>query len=210
MGRSVVLVATSKRNAPQFECIDKIIHSRKLPWLVFPLQCPLWETGKVISLSGRDEIKSKKIHGRVSFPAFMDYHWAKLFCIVCDIQSLLYKYMPLGYFACHTLEIITQMDLSPELIMEQAIEWGYERTGMVTRPGEILGEVIFLDIFPLWLFAPPQGSEFFGDCIEEMRLFDPESQRSITSMETLTILPISPIPFSGRYFDEAGALLKKN
>lgn len=205
MGRSVVLVATSKEMLHNLNALTRLFIP-EASMAGFSIAMPLWER-KVISLSGRDEIKSKNSwEGLIS--CLYGLSLGKTFCIVCDIQSLLYKYMPLGYFACHTLEIITQMDLSPELIMEQAIEWGYERTGMVTRPGEISRRGDIFDIFPCG-YSRPTRIEFFGDCIEEMRLFDPESQRSITSMETLTILPISPIPFSGRYFDEAGALLKK-
>lgn len=205
MGRSVVLVATSKEMLHNLNALTRLFIP-EASMADFSIAMPLWER-KVISLSGRDEIKSKNSWDNL-ISCFYGLSLGKTFCIVCDIQTLLYKYMPLDYFACHTLEITTQMDLSPELIMDQAIEWGYERTGMVTRPGEISRRGDIFDIFPCG-YSRPIRIEFFGDCIEEMRLFDPESQRSITSMETLTILPISPIPFSGKYFDEAGAFLKK-
>lgn len=113
-------------------------------------------------------------------------------CAVVQVENLALRALPTDFFAGRSLDLALGGEFSPDLILEQAIEWGYERAGMVTRPGELARRGDILDIFPPG-YAKPVRLEFFGDAIEEMRLFDAESQRSLLSLETLTILPVLPM-----------------
>ena len=99
-------------------------------------------------------------------------------CVVAGVESALLRYMPLKFFDARTLDLQRGGEYSPELILDQAVEWGYERVSLVTRPGEMARRGDILDIFPPG-YARPARLEFFGDSIEEMRLFDAESQRSL-------------------------------
>lgn len=114
-------------------------------------------------------------------------------CIVADVQSLLLRYMPVDFFSSRVLDIAAASEYSPELILEQSLEWGYERVPMVTRPGEMSQRGDILDIFPPG-YSKPVRLEFFGDSIEEMRLFDGESQRSLQDIKEITIIPAMPVP----------------
>ncbi len=58
-------------------------------------------------------------------------------CIVTTPQNLLLRYMPRNFFDKRFLELSAGSEFSPELIIDQAIEWGYERVPMVSRPGEL-------------------------------------------------------------------------
>lgn len=118
-------------------------------------------------------------------------------CVVASTNSLLIKYMPRDFFDSRTLEIAVGADLAPELIVEQAVDWGYERVAMVTQPGELARRGDILDIF-LAGYSRPARIEFFGDTIEEARLFDVDSQRSLKNLEEITLIPRSPIPLDAR------------
>ena len=100
--------------------------------------------------------------------------------------------MPLHFFDSRSLGLSRGGEYSPELILDQAVEWGYERVSLVTRPGDMARRGDILDIFPPG-YAKPVRLEFFGDAIEEMRLFDAESQRSLRPLDELTLLPVSPL-----------------
>ncbi|MBQ4568051.1 MAG: transcription-repair coupling factor [Desulfovibrio sp.] len=113
-------------------------------------------------------------------------------CLVVSLQSLLLRYMPLDFFEHRSLVCARGSDFSPELVLEQAVEWGYERVSMVARPGHLARRGDILDIFPPG-YAKPVRMEFFGDTIEEMRIFDADSQRSLQSLDELTLLPVSPL-----------------
>ena len=113
-------------------------------------------------------------------------------CVVAGVESVLLRYMPLHFFDSRSLGLSRGGEYSPELILDQAMEWGYERVSLVTRPGDMARRGDILDIFPPG-YAKPVRLEFFGDAIEEMRLFDAESQRSLRPLDELTLLPVSPL-----------------
>ena len=73
MGRSVVLVATSKEMLHNLNALTR---------LFIPEASMAGPFGKEKLSHYPDATRlNPKIHGRVSFPAFMDYHWAKLFVL---------------------------------------------------------------------------------------------------------------------------------
>ena len=65
---------------------------------------------------------------------------------------------------------------------------GYEPVTTVTEPGTFSRRGGILDIFPL-ACAFPVRIEFFDDEIESLREFDPQSQRSIGEVSSVTIIP---------------------
>ena len=84
--------------------------------------------------------------------------------LVVSLESLLLRYMPVNFFHSRTLEIGKGSDYAPELLLEQAVEWGYERVTMVTRPGEMARRGDILDLYPAG-YARPVRLEFFGDTL---------------------------------------------
>ena len=44
--------------------------------------------------------------------------------LVVSVESLLLRYMPVNFFHSRTLEIGKGSDYAPELLLEQAVEWG--------------------------------------------------------------------------------------
>ncbi len=118
-------------------------------------------------------------------------------CLVCSVESLLLRHVPLNFFASRKLDLRKGSDYAPELLLDQAVEWGYERVAMVTRPGEMARRGDILDIFPAG-YAKPVRLEFFGDTLDEMRVFDAESQRSLQGCDELTLLPASPLALDAK------------
>lgn len=82
-------------------------------------------------------------------------------------------------------------DLSPEMILEQAVSWGYTRTKMVSGPGQAALRGDILDIHAPG-YPMPLRLEFFGDTLEDIRLFDGPSQRSKADLAEAMLLPVSP------------------
>lgn len=124
-------------------------------------------------------------------------------CTLVLPDTLLLRIMPAGIFDRHTLRLYKGMEMSPELIMDQLVEWGYGRAGMVAEPGEFAARGDILDIFCPG-YARPVRLEFFGDNIEDLRAFDAGSQRSVGGLEDLTVLPaqgVLPTPALQRAAD---------
>ena len=80
-----------------------------------------------------------------------------------------------------------------EMLLEQAVSWGYTRSPLVGSRGEVAVRGDILDIFPPG-YGWPVRFEFFGDTLESLRLFDPATQRSQGELESVTLLPVTPTP----------------
>jgi transcription-repair coupling factor (superfamily II helicase) len=78
-------------------------------------------------------------------------------------------------------ELITRLDLA-----------GFTRTGTVMEPGEYAVRGGILDMFPPGR-ASPVRLDFFGDTLEQMKAFDPETQRTGRIVQRLSLLPISEV-----------------
>ena len=82
--------------------------------------------------------------------------------------------------------------MTPEILLEALDEGGYRREDPVTGPGQIARRGFILDVFPSDQDAPVR-LEFLGDTLESLRVFDPETQRTVRPMEALTLLPLSDV-----------------
>ena len=89
-----------------------------------------------------------------------------------------------------------------EKLLEKLISWGYERVSMVTSQGEISGRGDILDVYAPG-YVHPVRIEFFGDFIENMRLFEPISQRSKQYLNETLILPVAPDLMEKEYKEKA-------
>ncbi len=78
--------------------------------------------------------------------------------------------------------------MSPETLAERLTEIDYDCEVEVRVPGEFSRRGGIVDVFsPLCEY--PARLEFFGDEIESMRLFDPETQRSLREIEEFEVAP---------------------
>ena len=122
--------------------------------------------------------------------------------VVACLDSLLPKYPPPRVLAELRLELTCGADYAPELIIDQAVDWGFLRTPLVTQPGEITRRGDILDIFPPG-HSHPLRLEFFGDTLEQIRLFEPSGQRSVRNITEFTLLPALPAPGYGDFLIQA-------
>ena len=79
---------------------------------------------------------------------------------------------------------------SMESIADFCVHNGYARVDIVAEPGEFARRGGILDIFPA-AANEPLRLDFFGNTLESMRSFDPNSQRSSAEQNQLLLLPAS-------------------
>ena len=114
------------------------------------------------------------------------------------------RYRKVPFYRSLALRMNTADELAPEDLAEHLLKVGYELAEPVSAVGQFSVRGGIVDVFPPeteW----PVRMEFFGDTIESMRDFDPASQRSRQSVESIMILPLSeaapPPDFFGRLVD---------
>jgi transcription-repair coupling factor (superfamily II helicase) len=71
---------------------------------------------------------------------------------------------------------------------------GFQRTGTVMEPGEYAVRGGILDVYPPGRSTPVR-LDFFGDTLEHIKTFDPETQRTGKIVQRLTLMPVSEVAF---------------
>ncbi|MBE3577878.1 MAG: transcription-repair coupling factor [Limnochordales bacterium] len=113
------------------------------------------------------------------------------FLLVAPVSALLEPLLPADYYLRQVLVLETGKDMGEQgmgLLAGRLVEWGYERVPQVTVPGQFAIRGDILDVFPPG-GALPVRIEFFGTEIDSLRIFDPESQRSVESRDRITLYP---------------------
>ncbi|HSI39798.1 MAG TPA: transcription-repair coupling factor [Xanthobacteraceae bacterium] len=82
------------------------------------------------------------------------------------------------------------------LNLDEIVQWaevnGFLRTPTVRDTGEYAVRGGIVDLFPPGLPAPVR-LDFFGDTLESIRSFDPDTQRTATQMRALDLVPMSEL-----------------
>jgi transcription-repair coupling factor (superfamily II helicase) len=82
--------------------------------------------------------------------------------------------------------------MTPEILLEALDEGGYQREDPVTAPGQVARRGGILDVFPSDADEPVR-IEFFGDTVESLRRFDPDTQRASGAVDALVTLPLTDV-----------------
>jgi transcription-repair coupling factor (superfamily II helicase) len=90
---------------------------------------------------------------------------------------------------------------------------GYSRTDTVREPGEFAVRGGIVDLFPSGAPAPVR-LDFFGDALENLRSFDPLTQRSSGGLESVELKPVNEVllddaaihRFRSRYREQFGTV----
>ena len=80
-------------------------------------------------------------------------------------------------------------DFAPEELVDKLIAAGYVREDPVAAVGELSMRGGILDVWPPGRDAPVR-IEFFGDTVDSLREFDPETQLSTTQLQQVEIAPM--------------------
>ena len=91
-------------------------------------------------------------------------------------------------FVGNRLFISRDVAVDRDKLLKELVRFGYERTEQVEGRGQFSARGGIIDIFPINRDLPVRA-ELFGDDIDSIREFDPLTQRSVTSINEVTILP---------------------
>ena len=96
----------------------------------------------------------------------------------------------------------------PEMLIEHLLSVGYTRVDVVEMPGQVTMRGGIIDVY-----SPEQDRpvriDFFGDEIESIRKFDPETQRSSSTLDEALLLPLTETPVTERLLEAINARLTR-
>ena len=107
---------------------------------------------------------------------------------VTSARSLMTRTMPRRDFLKACRRLAAGQNAQPDALARSWVEIGYQRVNTVLEPGQFSRRGGIMD---LWTPAEklPVRLDFFGDEIETVRRFDPASQRTVETLESLLITP---------------------
>ncbi len=110
--------------------------------------------------------------------------------IIASARALMQKTIPRREFQAgvHTLQ--QGQPISLEKMLAHWVSLGYEPASLVQEPGTFSRRGGIIDVFPPHS-AQPVRIELFGNEIESLRLFEPDTQRSQEKVSSFTLVPAS-------------------
>ncbi|MEW5838181.1 MAG: transcription-repair coupling factor [Pseudomonadota bacterium] len=134
--------------------------------------------------------------------------------VIISAPAILTRLPPTRYVRGSTIQLAKGQKLDVETFRKRLSDAGYRAVSQVMEHGEFAVRGAILDLFPSGQSLPVRV-DLFDDEIETLRLFDPETQRSMESIDALNLLPAREYPLDdanlkhvrktwGDYFDSAG------
>ncbi len=108
--------------------------------------------------------------------------------VVTTIRTGLERLQPISEILKSRLTVHKDAELSLTELTARLTEMSYRRVDQVEMAGEFAVRGGILDVFPISQ-DNPYRIEFWGDDIDDLKVFDAASQRSIESVDSVTIYP---------------------
>lgn len=127
--------------------------------------------------------------------------------LVTSAPAIFEKIVAPEVFTQASVSISTGDTVEIDSLKEQLVDQEYEPVKFVNQPGEFAHRGGILDVFP-YSGEYPIRLEFFGDEVDSIREFDPDSQRSISFLNAARFVPDASSLSKGEkqgllsYFDE--------
>ena len=150
---------------------------------------PDWETLPYDTLSPHQDLVSERLETlyRLSQPH------SEIDVLVVSATSALYRLSPAQYVAGHTFFFKQGQTIDAEPLRAQLVFAGYQHMSQVVAPGEFAIRGGLIDLFPMGS-ALPYRLDLFGDQLDTIRAFDPDTQRGLYPVAEVRLLPGREFP----------------
>ncbi len=146
-----------------------------------------WETLPYDAFSPHQDLVSDRL------ATLFALQGGQLDLLVVAATTALHRFAPPSFVAGHTFSFRKSQRLDEAGLKAQLGLAGYEHVSQVVRPGEFCVRGGLIDLFPMGS-ALPYRLDLFGDELESIRAFDPDSQRSLYPVDSVQILPGREFP----------------
>ena len=113
--------------------------------------------------------------------------------VLLPVATAMQKLSPLSFIQGRTFWLKVGEALNDEQFKAQLVDAGYNHVSNVVQAGEFTVRGGLLDVFPMgseW----PYRIDLFGDEIDSIKTFDPDTQRTITPVSEIRLLPAHEFP----------------
>ncbi|SDD03360.1 transcription-repair coupling factor [Cupriavidus sp. YR651] len=164
--------------------------AEEIPWFAPELRVrllPDWETLPYDSFSPHQDLVSERL------ATLHDIQGGQCDVMLVPATTALYRLAPPSFLAAYTFFFKQGERLDEDALKAQFTLAGYEHVSAVMRPGEYSVRGGLIDLYPMGS-ALPYRIDLFGDEIETIRAFDPDTQRSLYPVKEVRLLPGREFP----------------
>ncbi len=151
------------------------------------LHFPDWETLPYDRFSPHQDIISERLETLHRLPAI------KKGILLVPIATLMHRLAPKAFLDGNTLFIKTGDIFELEPWRQRLEKAGYRYVSQVMEHGEFTIRGAIVDLFPMGS-KQPYRIDLFDNEIDTLRTFDPESQRSVETIDKVELLPAREFP----------------
>lgn len=151
------------------------------------LTLPDWEVLPYDVFSPHADITSERLRALSRLPAIRQG------ILLVTLDTLLQRLPPRAYVEGRSFCLKVGEKLALEAFRLRLAEAGYASVSQVGGPGEFALRGSLLDVYPMGS-AFPLRIDLFDDEIDAIRRFDAESQRSLDTLNEITLLPARELP----------------
>ena len=126
--------------------------------------------------------------------------------VIVPLEAACMRLFDRDYYAALALELKRGEEYDTAMLLEHLLEVGYTRVDVVEMPGQVTLRGGIMDVYSPEMDRPVR-IDFFGDEIESMRKFDPETQRSSAPVDAITLLPLTETPVTEKLLGAVHARL---
>ena len=129
--------------------------------------------------------------------------------VIAPVEAACLKLFHADFYSALALRLKVGEEYLPDMLVEHLLSVGYTKVDVVEMPGQLTLRGGILDAY-----GPEQDRpvriDFFGDEIESIRKFDPETQRSQSSLDSALLLPLTEIPITEKVLEAINARLTRS
>ena len=148
---------------------------------------PDWEILPYDYLSPHQDLISDRLSAMYSLLS------RKIDVLVVAATTAAHRLPPPSFLAARTFDFRKSQSLDEQGLRSQLTLAGYEHVSQVLRPGEYSVRGGLIDLFPMGSELPYR-IDLFGDQIDTLRTFDPDTQRSLYPVDSVRLLPGREFP----------------
>lgn len=115
--------------------------------------------------------------------------------IITSVNTLMHRLCPPQFLHQHAFVLKEGQTLNTEQFRQQLQQAGYHCVNKVLEHGEYAVRGAIIDVYPMGSNQPFR-IELFDEDIDSLRLFDTETQRTITKISDIHILPAREFPLN--------------
>ena len=129
--------------------------------------------------------------------------------VIAPVEAACMKLFPRDFYAALALTLRKGEEYIPDMLVEHLLSVGYTRVDVVEMPGQVTVRGGILDVYGPEMERPVR-IDFFGDEIESIRRFDPDTQRSSSALDEVLLLPLTETPVTEKLLAAINARLTRS